>query len=102
MKAILFIKNRYRNQWPTNTKSKWTIKQFREFTSNLILTKELIDKAKVVLPTSNLDDDFKKSISFMFNSYQEQGKINVDTYKERMIQALNLIENEVEGSKDSM
>jgi hypothetical protein len=60
VKAILSIENRYRNQWPTNTHYKWTIKEFWEFTSNLIQADELIDKAKVVLPTFILDEDVKK------------------------------------------
>ena len=102
VKAIFYIKNRYRNQWPTNTNCIWTMKEFRVFTSNLIETNELIEKAKVGLTTFDLDDDVQKSISFMFNSYHEQGKTNDQTYLERMIQALKLTENEVEEGKDSM
>jgi hypothetical protein len=102
VKAIFFIKHRYRNQWPTNTNCKWTIKEFQEFTSNLIETEELIEKAKVGITTSNLDDDVQKSITLMFNSYHEKGNTNEDLYIERMKQALILTENEVEEGKDSM
>ena len=108
--AILFITTRYRNKWIHSATIISNISEFRKFTSNLIETGALIESANVDLSfnniSSNLSDtlqnDYEQSLKKMFLDYEKQGIRNNENYRERMLRAVKLTEEQCESKSDSM
>ena len=108
--AILFITTRYRNKWIHSATIISNISELRKFTSNLIETGALIESANVDLSfnkiSSNLSDtlqnDYEQSLKKMFLDYEKQGIRNNEKYRERMLRAVKLTEEQCESKSDSM